>query len=198
MPSSRIAATALACTLLVTAATAQQTTPGASAPSEEQMLLLRLQQIEQRIGALQREALQDPELAGQQEALQGEILAHVEENDPEAKKAAIELGEVMSEARAAQQAGDREALSRLAPRAGALQRRVQQAQQEAMGSEEIAPRVAAFEAAMLEALTEIDAGAPRLFDEAERAVARLRELNGQPAGTAAAGPPAGSGGGAQD
>lgn len=148
----------------------------AQLPPEAQELIAELQQLQVRLQPIQQEAMQDPEIQAAQQALGAEIQSVMVELDPETPERIERLRELMGEAQAAQAAQDQAAMAELVAEGRALEQELQAAQAEAIQTPEIAPRVEAFEARLLERMLEVDPQAGSLIERARELDARLAEF----------------------
>lgn len=188
---TRIALIAFAALALPAAAAAQDTQPAAppaqpaapaAAPQQE------LEQIQQRLAALQRQASQDAAIQAQAEALKVESIAAMDRLDPGAKAKRDRADALRAEVQAAQAAGDNARLNTLAAEAQQLQQYFTEFRPRMMQDATYAEKQQAFTAAMVAKMTELDPQTPTL-------IARLQELRtGGAAPAAPATPPAPQGG----
>ncbi len=147
--------------------------------AETMQQVMEVQQIQQRLEPISRQALQDEELASQLAELQARVQAAMREENPELVDRMEEFQEKMT---AAQQASDQAALQNLRLGANGLQQEVQQLQAAVLERPEIRESIQEFEAAHRARMTEID-------PEAEALIERLDEIvASQPRGPAPVGP----------
>ena len=189
---TRIALIAFAALALPAGAAAQQTQPAApaqaAAPAAPAPAQNEIQQIQQRLGELQQQALQDPAVKAQEQVLRRESVAALARLDPEAATKTARAEALRAEISAAQAAGDNAKLQTLAAEANALQAYFNALRPRMREDEQYKVKQAEFTAAVVAKMTEIDAQTPTL-------IARLQELRS--GGTAPAAPaqpaaPAGS------
>lgn len=153
----------------------------AQLPPEAQELIVELQQLQVKLQPIQQEAMQDPEIQAAQQALGVEIQAAMVEVDPQTPERIERLQELMGEAQAAQAAQDEAAMAQLVAEGRELEQQLQATQAAAIQDPEIAPRVEAFEARLLERMLEVDPEAGSLIERAKELDARLGEfLGGRP------------------
>lgn len=131
-----------------------------------------IQQIQARLEPIQQEALEDPALAGQLEAIQErvETVMRAENSDLFAR-----MDRLQEEIAEAQAGGDPEQMQELMMRAQGLQQEAQAAQAAVMQRPEIRGPVQEFEAAHRARMTEIDPEAGELLDRFELLVSQLQQ-----------------------
>lgn len=153
---------------------AQQPAPvdPAQLPQEAQELVVEIQQVQSNLQQIQQEAMSDPELQAEQEALGREIQLAMAESDPAIPEHLERLETLMAEAQAAQQAQDAEKMQAIVTEARELDGRLQAAQAEVIQRPEIAPRVESFQSHLQAKMMELDPSTPQLIE-------RLRELDSQ-------------------
>jgi hypothetical protein len=146
--------------------------------AETMQQVMEVQQIQQRLEPISRQALQDEELANQLQELQARVQAAMREENPELVDRMEKLQEEMI---AAQQAGDQAALQNLRAGAAGLQQEAQQLQAAVLERPQVREAIQEFEAAHRARMIEID-------PEAEALIERLDEIvASQPGGPAPAG-----------
>lgn len=148
-------------------------------PPEAQELIAELQQIQSELQPIHQQAMQDPEVQALQQSLSADIQAKMAELDPSTPDRMARLQELMQQGQAAQAEQDQAALTEIATEAQSVQQELQVAQMAALQSEEIAPRVDAFEAELLAKMREIDPAAEALLERAQELDAELAALLGQ-------------------
>lgn len=130
--------------------------------------VMEMQTIQQRLGPIQEQALQDEELAAQLQDIQTRLEAALREDNSEAMDRMDEMqGELME----AQAAGDQEQMQALMPEAQSLQQQLQAAQQEVLQRPDLREAIQEFEAANRARMVEIDPAADSLLQ-------RMDELMG--------------------
>lgn len=170
---TRMSGLVLACMLVPVVASAQEQ------PAQVQAWRAELQTIEMQLSAAQREALEDETLAAEQaevtEAVRGAMIAA----DPGIEAQLTRLGELVTQARAAQAAGDAERIASLTVEAQELQPVVAAAQARALQVPEIAARVEAFQGRLHARMAEIDPEAQGLLTRRDELVRLIREAEGE-------------------
>jgi hypothetical protein len=169
---TRIGMLVLACGLVPAAASAQQ------APADLQALRAELQEVETQLVPLQQQALEDEALASQQAEVTAAVRSAMIAENPELEARLDRMGEIMTEARAAQAAGDAERIVALTTEAQEIQPVIAAAQERALAQPEIAAQVDAFQTALHARMAEIDAGASTLLQRRQDLVNRIREAEG--------------------
>jgi hypothetical protein len=174
----------LALTLLVGAVACDRpdTIDGAAMGSEEQALvpqamdpqviaqIMEIQEIQQVLEPLQREALQDEGLAGRLAALQVQVETAMREADAEIFE---RIDRFQDDLAAAEAAGDQEGMQSLMVQAQELQQHVQALQADVLDRPEIRDPVAEFESAQRARMIEIDPEAEALLDRVDELMASL-------------------------
>lgn len=175
-----------AAALLVTAggAFAQVPLPGAG-PQQEQLpdsitaLLMEVQMLQQRLGGIQQQALQeDTALQQKQEILQERIEKAMIEADPQVETATARLQALQQEAQAAQAAQDTTTLMGLVQEAQQLQERLEVAQESVMEQPEVMGAMEAFRADLLVAMKRVEPETDTLIERFESLVAKLQAAAG--------------------
>jgi hypothetical protein len=146
--------------------------------AETMQQVMEVQQIQQRLEPISRQALQDEELATQLADLQERIQTAMREENPEVVDRMEQFQEDMT---AAQQAGDQAALQNLRLGVTGLQQEAQQLQGAVLQRPEIRESIQEFEAAHRARMIEIDPEAKALIERLDEIVAS------QPGRPAAAG-----------
>ncbi|HEX5727083.1 MAG TPA: hypothetical protein VFX98_16520 [Longimicrobiaceae bacterium] len=172
--STRIALLALAALALPVGAAAQDA-PQPAAPASP--VQAEITQIQQRLGALQQQAVQDSAVQAAQAAFEAALFAAMERLDPTVKEKTARGEALQQEVAAARQASDNAKLNALATEAQQLQAFFTGVQRRALATPEIQEARKAFLSVLLARMTQID-------PEAEKLVARLEELRAAQAGTA--------------
>ena len=133
-------------------------------------LIIEMQEIEQTLGPLQSQALQEEPLSSQLAAIQGQVETALREANPELINRADDL-----EARllAAQEAGDQATFQSLAEEAQSVHDSIQVLQVEILERPEIRGSIDEFEAAHRARVIELDPAAEALLARADEIMAEL-------------------------
>ena len=137
---------------------------------EDMALIMEAQGIQQRLGALGDQVMQDPAMMVQLEALQDRIDDALRSVAPDAMAA---MEGFQAEFAEAQSNGDQATMERIQAEAQEAQAELQQAQQEVLGRPEIAAAIDAFEEAQRARMLEIDPEAGDLMDRMDEIMAEL-------------------------
>lgn len=140
-----------------------------AAAAQIQGWLAEIQQINGRLQELQQRAMQDPELAAEQEALGARIRTAMEEADPELQPSLERVEDLQAEAVAAEQQADTARLMEIGQELRQIEGQFMSAQQEALAQPQISSGLEAFQVALQSKLVELDPEAPQL-------IARFQEL----------------------
>jgi chromosome segregation ATPase len=140
-----------------------------AAAAQIQGWLAEIQQINGRLQELQQRAMQDPELAAEQEALGARIRTAMEAADPELQPSLERVEALQSEAVAAEQQADTARLMEIGEELRQIESRFMTAQEQALAQPEISSDLDAFQVALQSRLVELDPEAPQL-------IARFQEL----------------------
>jgi hypothetical protein len=172
--STRIALLAAAALALPAAVSAQQTPPAptqpaAAAPADEAA------QLQQKIGALQQQALQDPSLKAAQDSFTAAVNAGMARLDPAAPGKLVRAQALNGEVAAARAANDNAKLNALATEAQQLQAYFQGIQPRVAALPEVQAARQAFMARVFEKMKQIDPNAQQYVD-------RLTQLRSAGAG----------------
>lgn len=138
-------------------------------------LMTELRGIQQELGAIQEQAMQDPALQGGRDSLEARLEDEIDELDPEAEAKRERAEEIATEFETVREAGDEEGARELAMESQELQASLQATQQRALETEEMTAAIAAFQERMLEAMNEVDPRTDSLVARAEAIVAHLQE-----------------------
>lgn len=142
--------------------------PGMPPGAQEQMALMQeLQAIDRALGPIREQAMQDPELREQQEALIQEVEAEMERIRPGAGDEQTRFDSLRSEFGAARQAGEQERVQALGAELQTLQTSLQETQRAALEDDEIAAAVEAFRENLREEMRATDPRADSLLDRAD-------------------------------
>lgn len=156
--------------LAVPAAAHAQTAPAApAAPAQNEV-----EQLRQRIGQLQQQALQDPALEPAQDSFNAVVQAAMARLDPTATAKAARATALTAEVEAARAANDNAKLNQLAEEATALQAFFTALRPRAMADAEVQAARQVFLARVLEKMKQIDPNTQQYVD-------RLSELQRAPA-----------------
>lgn len=170
---TRTALLALAA-LALPAAAAAQTTPAphqhpapaqAAAPAANPQA--EIQQIQQRLGQLQQQASQDVGVKAAEEKFGADLMAAMEQLDPQAKTKAARGQALNQEVEAARAANDNAKLNQLAAEAQQLQAYFTGLRQRALALPEIQEKRKAYLAVLFAKMNEIDPQAQALVDRLE-------------------------------
>lgn len=148
-------------------------------PPEAQEMIAELQEVQAALQPIHQQAIQDPEVQALQQSLSADIRDKMTELAPSTPDRMARLQALMQQGQAAQAEQDQAALAEIATEARAIEQELQATQVEALQSPEIAPRVAAFEAELLEKMQEIDPQTDALIERAEELDAELAAMLGQ-------------------
>lgn len=135
--------------------------------------LAEIQQINGRLQELQQQALSDPQLAAEQQALGERIRAAMAATDPTLEASMLRVQELQSEAAAAQQEGNNARLAELGTEVRQIQEKFVQAQQTALADPEISAAVEGFQERLQAKVTEIEPSTPQLIARFEELQSRL-------------------------
>lgn len=148
----------------------------AQLPAEAQELIAEMQQLQTELQPIQQQAMQDPEVQAAQQALGADIQAAMIEVDPSTPERLERLQELMAQAQSARAGQDEAAMAQIVAEAQALEQQLQATQAAAIQTDEIAPRVQAFEAKLLETMVAVDPEAASMIERARELDARLGAL----------------------
>jgi hypothetical protein len=154
------AATAPAAGAATGAAPAQALTPEQQAI---QNLFNEYQELHSQLQGLQGQALQDPQLSADQEALGNDIRVAMEAYDPMMKQRLGRVNAIETEASAAQAAGDMPKLQLLMSEAQEIEQHFMSVQESVMEQPEIAAKVDAFQSKLEQKMIQISPGAQALM-----------------------------------
>jgi hypothetical protein len=153
---------------LTPAALTAQTTDSTPAPATDKQA--EIQQITARLGQIQQQAMQDPEIKAANDQLT-QLMESKMALDPASKQTLEQAKQYQADVAAAQAAGDNEKLTQLAEMGKLIQQGMQVAQTKVLSDPEVQKQMDAFKQQVYKKMVEID-------PEAEKLVARLTELNG--------------------
>lgn len=150
--------------------------PSQQLPPEAQEVLLEMQQISERLGPIQQQALQDPEVQSAGEALTARIQEAMVEVDPTTPRNLERLESLMSEAQAAQQANDEDAFIRVVQEAQQIQASLEAAEAEAIQRPALVADIESFQDRVQAKMMEFDPEAGQLLERFEELDHRLALL----------------------
>ncbi|HWV57486.1 MAG TPA: hypothetical protein VNZ57_08555 [Longimicrobiales bacterium] len=133
-------------------------------------LIIEMQEIEQTLGPLHTQALEDEGLSRQLESIQGTVESALREADPALLARADQL---QARLIAAQEAGDLATFQTLAAEAQSVHDSIQVLQTEILERPEIRTSIEEFEAAHRARVIELDPSAKALLDRADAIMAEL-------------------------
>lgn len=153
----------------------EQPAPGQQAPAQEMdpetmELMMEAQELQQRLVAIQDEAMQDEELAGQLDEIRDRVEVAMREEAPELLD---RMDQFETDFMAAQEAGDQEAIQRIGMEAQETEMELQAIQQEVLTRPEISDSIESFEVAQRERMIEIDPEAGEILDRLEEIRAEM-------------------------
>lgn len=172
---------AAAMSLLLLAPPAQSQTrlgpgsPGASVdPNSPEGLMAEYQQVQERLGRLQVQAIQESEeLEARRTELDGLVTAAMNEINPESDAQIERLSVLSDEAMAAQEAQDSARLQEIMTEAMAIRSELEAAQTAAVGRDDVQMEIQSFEEELMARVVEIDPDAPGLLVRLEELTAVL-------------------------
>ena len=144
--------------------------PGQDMDPEMMALMQEAQQLQERLGPLQQQALQDEELAGQRMDLQERVESAMREENAELID---RMEDLETEFMAAQQAGDQERLQQIGMEAQGLDMELQALQQSVFERPDIQEPLEAFEEAQRARMLELDPEAADLLDRMDEILDQL-------------------------
>lgn len=151
--------------LVPVAATAQQrgSAPNAELRKQVQGWAVEMQQLQGQLAPVMMRALQDPKLQSAQKMLGQQIKTAMEKEDPGLIPSMERVQRMESEARAAQQKGDRQRLLEIMQEVQQVQMRFLAVQQRVVRQPAIAGRMAAFQTSLEQRMAALEpASAPRI------------------------------------
>lgn len=154
----------------------------AGAAPEVQGWLTEIQQLHTRLEALQRKALEDPQISAQQQTLGTTIKAAMEKLDPSLEQTLERMPQLEAQAAEAERGGDQAKLQQLGLEVQQIERRFMTAQQKALEQPDLAARVLDFQEKLQSKMLEVDPEAPKLisrFQELETKLAAAMRAPGQ-------------------
>ena len=161
-----------------TDAAAEQAVPDQAAIQEQMALMGELQSIDQALTPIRQEAMADPELRAQEQALVARVESAIEAAHPELAGAEARFDSLRTAYETAQAEGDTASVQAIAGDLQGLQTAMQQAQGEVLQQEEITDAVEEFRENLFARMREMDPRADSLLDLAEEISDRLEETAG--------------------
>lgn len=148
--------------------------PTATIPGTPAELQAEYAALQQGLGRLQQQALQDSTIAKQVAALEEEVNRRMSAADPEVPGKIDRLDHIQAEVNAAQAAGDSEKIQALVQEGTNLQLELRQLRGRTLAEEEMQPRMEAVRNAVLARMTELDPEAQKRMDRANAIATQLR------------------------
>ncbi|HET7232329.1 MAG TPA: hypothetical protein VFJ16_20145, partial [Longimicrobium sp.] len=169
---TRIAVLAAAALALPAAAAAQQTTPAPAQPAAPAQAAPANEaaQLQQKLGALQQRAMQDPSLKAATDSFNAVVQAGMARLDPQAPAKVARAAAISGDVTAARAASDNARLNQLATEANELQAYFTGLRQRAIVLPEVATARQAYVARLFEKMKEYD-------PQAQSYVDRLNQLS---------------------
>lgn len=162
---------------------AAETPAGLPGAGQDQMaLMMELQTIQQALGPIREQAMQDPELQQQQQRLIDRVETEMERVDPGSADERARFDSLRAEFGSAQQAGDQERVQALGSELQALQTSLQETQREVLEQEEIAAAVEEFREDLREEMRATDPRADSLLSRADELSQELEAAMGDTGG----------------
>lgn len=158
--------------------TPAETAPDPAAVQEQMALMGELQSIDQALIPIRQQAMADPELQAQEQALVARIETAMEEDHPELAGAEARFDSLRTAYETAQQEGDSAAVREVTGELQGLQSAMQQAQTEVLEREEISEAVEEFRENLFARMRDMDPKADSLLDLAEDIREKLEESMG--------------------
>lgn len=167
---------ALATVFAPMAASAQQPT---QPTPEVQEWIAEMQELQTELRPLQEQAMQDAALQREREQLTATVREAMVAADPANGERLDRLEQLMTEAQAAQAAGDTAKIAELTSEAQQIGPQVQAAQAEAMETPEVEARVQAFENNLFAKMAEMDPSKQARIDRLSELSQRVRQAMGR-------------------
>jgi len=143
---------------------------------QEQMALMgELQSIDQALAPIRQQAMADPELRAEEQALVARVGEAIEEAHPELAGAEVRFDSLRTAYEVAEQSGDTAGVQSIAGELQTLQTSMQQAQGEVLQQEEITEAVEEFRENLFARMRAMDPRADSLLDLAEEITEKLEE-----------------------
>ncbi len=159
---------------------APQTLPPSAAPGADAMgqdmdpemmaLIGELQELQQQLGPIQDQVMQDPELQRHLEEVRDQVDQAMRADNPELLD---RMSSLEAEFVAAQEAEDQARMQELGMQAQAMEMELRQAQEAVLSRPDIQERIEAFEAEQRAKMLEIDPEAGSMMDRMDEIVERL-------------------------
>ncbi|HYH79718.1 MAG TPA: hypothetical protein VEX86_07965 [Longimicrobium sp.] len=163
--TTRVALIAAAALVLPAAASAQQTTPApAQAAPAQPAPASEATQLQQKLGALQQRAQQDPSLKAATDSFNTVLQAGMVKVDPQAAAKVARARAITADVEAARAASDNARLNQLATEANQLQAYFQTLQPRALALPEVQQARQAYVARLFEKMKEYDPQAQSYVD----------------------------------
>jgi len=164
--TTRIALLAAAALALPAAASAQQTTPAPAQPAAPAQAAPANEaaQLQQKLGALQQRAMQDPSLKAATDSFNAVVQAGMAKLDPQAPTKVARAAAIANDVAAARAANDNARLNALATEANGLQSYFASLRQRAIALPEVATARQAYVARLFEKMKEYDPQAQTYVD----------------------------------
>lgn len=132
--------------------------------------MMEVQEIQQRLGPIEQEAMQDPELTAQLESIQQQVETAMRAEDEELFDRMDELEAEFTEA---QEAENQERIQEISQEAQGMQMQLQEIQQRVLEDPELQAEIDAFEEARRARMIEIDPEAGELMDRIDEIMDEL-------------------------
>lgn len=132
--------------------------------------LMEVQELQQRLGPIEQEAMQDPELTAQLENIQEQVDTAMRAENAELFD---RLDELEAEFMEAQEAGNQERAQEISEEAQGMQAELQQIQQQVLEDSDIQSEIEDFEDARRARMLEIDPEAGELMDRIDEIMEEL-------------------------
>ncbi len=146
-------------------------------PTEAQVLISEMEQIQMRIAAIERQALADPALQTMQVAINSQIEATMAAINPDAPRLIERLDSLLTVARSRTVSGDA-AVDALVNEVQGIEAQLRATQRSAIEQPEIAERIAEFDEQFRAKMAEIDPNVIPLLDEMQELEDQLTAMMG--------------------
>lgn len=147
-------------------------------PPQVQEWIQELQELQSQIEPVQEKALEDSEVAAEQQRTTDFVRAAIIEDDPEMGQVLTRFEQILTEAQTAQENGDAEKIVALTQEAQQLQPRIEAAHASALNKPAVAERVTAFQQQLRAKMIEIDPDVESLLQRVEQLEGRIAALMG--------------------
>jgi hypothetical protein len=151
-------------------------------PTTTEGLQQEFMSLQQRLGGIQQQAMQDTTLQREYAALDAFIEQGMAASDPQLAQERNRLGAIRGEMSAAQQAGDEAKFQALMQEGTTLQGRLQKLQQDTMQREDVQQKMAALRDRMIARMAAIDPQTQALVQRADAIGAQLAAGTSAPSG----------------